>query len=64
LGLRQPDVSKTPRGDFRQLSVERRLRFLVALDQGVQMVVELHHDRKTPPPASLLGYNSSRRTRT
>jgi hypothetical protein len=44
--------------------VERRLRFLVALDQGVQMVVELHHDRKTPPPASLLGYNSSRRTRT
>jgi len=32
-GIRQPDVSKMLRGEFRQFSVERLLRFLVALDQ-------------------------------
>jgi predicted XRE-type DNA-binding protein len=31
-GIRQPDVSKLLRGEFRQFSVERLLRFLVALD--------------------------------
>ena len=30
-GIRQPDVSKMLRGEFRQFSVERLLRFLVAL---------------------------------
>jgi predicted XRE-type DNA-binding protein len=35
-GVRQPDVSKMLRGDFRQFSVERLLRFLVALDQDVK----------------------------
>jgi predicted XRE-type DNA-binding protein len=28
--VRQPDVSKMLRGDFRQFSVERLLRFMVA----------------------------------
>ncbi len=32
-GVRQPDVSKMLRGDFRQFSVERLLRFLVARSQ-------------------------------
>jgi predicted XRE-type DNA-binding protein len=32
-GVKQPDVSKMLRGDFRQFSVERLLRFLVALGQ-------------------------------
>jgi predicted XRE-type DNA-binding protein len=32
LGIRQPDVSKMLRGEFRQFSVERLLRFLVALN--------------------------------
>jgi predicted XRE-type DNA-binding protein len=45
-GVRQPDVSKMLRGDFRQFSVERLLRFLVALNQDVQIVVRPHHDRK------------------
>ena len=45
-GIRQPDVSKMLRGEFRQFSVERLLRFLVALDQDVQIVVKPHHDRK------------------
>ncbi|MFZ0774705.1 MAG: helix-turn-helix transcriptional regulator [Candidatus Sulfotelmatobacter sp.] len=44
-GVRQPDVSKMLRGEFRQFSVERLLRFLVALDQDVQIVVKPHRDR-------------------
>jgi predicted XRE-type DNA-binding protein len=38
-GVRQPDVSKMLRGDFRQFSVERLMRFLVALGQDVEIVV-------------------------
>jgi len=48
-GVRQPDVSKMLRGDFRQFSVERLLRFLVALDQDVQIIIKPHHDRKNAP---------------
>lgn len=44
-GVRQPDVSKMLRGEFRQFSVERLLRFLVALDQDVGIVVKPHRDR-------------------
>jgi predicted XRE-type DNA-binding protein len=44
-GVRQPDVSKMLRGEFRQFSVERILRFLVALDQDVEIVVRPHRDR-------------------
>jgi predicted XRE-type DNA-binding protein len=39
-GIKQPDVSKMLRGDFRQFSVERLMRFLVALDQNVEIVVK------------------------
>ncbi len=39
-GIRQPDVSKMLRGEFRQFSVERLLRFLVALDYDVEIVVK------------------------
>jgi predicted XRE-type DNA-binding protein len=35
-GIRRPDVSKMLRGEFRQFSVERLLRFLVALNQELQ----------------------------
>ncbi len=44
-GVRQPDVSKMLRGDFRQFSVERLLRFLVALDQDVEIIVKPHRSR-------------------
>jgi predicted XRE-type DNA-binding protein len=47
--IRQPDVSKMLRGEFRQFSVERLLRFLVALDQDVEIVVKPHRDRKNAP---------------
>lgn len=40
LGVQQPDVSKMLRGDFRQFSVERLMRFLVALGQDVEIVVK------------------------
>lgn len=48
-GIRQPDVSKMLRGEFRQFSVERLLRFLVALNQDVEIVVKPHRDRSNAP---------------
>src|ERR1700756_4955648 len=45
LGIKQPDVSKMLRGEFRQFSVERLLRFLVALNQDVEIVVKPHRGR-------------------
>src|SRR5664279_1687705 len=48
-GVRQPDVSKMLRGEFRQFSVERLLRFLVALDQDVDIVVKPHRDKNNAP---------------
>ena len=49
LGIRQPDVSKMLRGEFRQFSVERLLRFLVALKQDVEIVVKPHRDKDNAP---------------
>jgi predicted XRE-type DNA-binding protein len=45
-GVKQPDVSKMLRGEFRQFSVERLLRFLVALGQDVAIVVRPHKGRR------------------
>jgi len=48
-GVRQPDVSKMLHGEFRQVSVERLLRFLVALNQDVEIVVKPHRRRNDAP---------------
>ncbi len=48
-GVRQPDVSKMLRGEFRQFSVERLLRFLVALDQDVEIRIRPHRDTNNAP---------------
>jgi predicted XRE-type DNA-binding protein len=48
-GVRQPDISKMLRGEFRQFSVERLLRFLVALNQDVEIIVKPHRDRHNAP---------------
>jgi predicted XRE-type DNA-binding protein len=48
-GVRQPDISKMLRGEFRQFSVERLLRFLVALNQDVEIVVKPHRGRNDGP---------------
>jgi predicted XRE-type DNA-binding protein len=48
-GVRQPDISKMLRGEFRQFSVERLLRFLVKLDQDVEIVVRPRRARHNAP---------------
>ena len=48
-GVRQPDISKMLRGEFRQFSIERLLRFLVALDQDVEIRVRPNRDRDNAP---------------
>lgn len=48
-GIRQPDISKMLHGEFRQFSLERLMRFLVALDQDVEIVVKPHRDRNHAP---------------
>lgn len=45
LGIRQPDVSKMLGGEFRQFSVERLMRFLVALDQDVEIIIKPHRSK-------------------
>ena len=52
-GVKQPDVSNLLRGQFRQFSVERLLRFLVALNHDVEIVVKQHHDTKHAPTLSV-----------
>ena len=47
-GVKQPDVSNMLRGHFRQFSVERLLRFLVALGQDVDIVVKPHIGKRKP----------------
>jgi predicted XRE-type DNA-binding protein len=54
-GVKQPDVSKMLRGDFRQFSVERLLRFLVALGQDVEIVVKPHRGRREPAQLRVSG---------
>jgi predicted XRE-type DNA-binding protein len=49
LGVKQPDISKMLRGDFQQFSVERLLRFLVALGQDVEIVVKPHAGGRKAP---------------
>ena len=49
VGIRQPDVSKMVRGQFRQFSMDRLMRFLVALNQDVEIVVKPHRDRSNAP---------------
>ena len=39
LGLSQPDISRLLRGHFRDFSLERLLRLLMALDRDVEIVI-------------------------
>lgn len=49
LAVKQPDISNMLRGQFRQFSVERLLRFLVALDHDVEIVVKEHKNKRHAP---------------
>ncbi len=53
-GVRQPDVSKMLRGEFRQFSVERLMLFLVALNQDVEITVKPHRSRNQAPALHVL----------
>ena len=48
MAVKQPDLSRLLRGDFRQFSVERLMRFLVALGQDVEIVVRPRLKRGAP----------------
>ncbi len=54
-GVKQPDISKMLRGDFRQFSVERLLRFLVALGQDVEIVVKPHRSTRSAAKLRVTG---------
>ncbi len=54
LGVKQPDISKMLHGDFRQFSVERLMRFLVALGQDVEIVVKPHRSSKSEAELQVL----------
>ena len=49
LGIRQPDVSKMLRGEFRQFSVRHLLRLLMVLNQDVEIVVKPHREGENAP---------------
>jgi predicted XRE-type DNA-binding protein len=40
LGISQPDVSRLLRGHFRDYSLERLLRLLMALDRDIEIVIK------------------------
>ena len=46
LGLSQPDVSRLLRGNFREYSVERLLRLLMALGRDVEIVIRKPRSRR------------------
>ena len=54
LAIGQPDVSKMLAGQFRQFSVERLMRFLVALGHDVKIVVEPARSAKAKARAAQL----------
>jgi predicted XRE-type DNA-binding protein len=45
VGMKQPDLSKVLRGDFRLVSVEKLMRMLTAFDQDVEISVKPHRKR-------------------
>ncbi len=53
LGLSQPDVSRLLRGNFREYSVERLLRLLMALGRDVEIVIR--EPRRQRPGRLLVG---------
>ena len=43
--MKQPDLSKLMRGDFRLASVEKLMRMLTAFDQDVEITIKPHRKR-------------------
>ena len=62
LGLSQPELSCLLRGDFREYSLERLLRFLMALGCDFDIVIR-PSGSDTPPRASPVGRRPGNRQR-
>jgi predicted XRE-type DNA-binding protein len=45
VGMKQPDLSKLLRGQFKLVSVEKLMRMLTAFDQDVEITVRPHRKR-------------------
>lgn len=45
VGMKQPDLSKLLRGQFRLVSVEKLMRMLTAFDQDVEITLKPHRKR-------------------
>ena len=45
VGMKQPDLSKLLRGQFKLVSVEKLMRMLTAFDQDVEITVKPHRKR-------------------
>jgi predicted XRE-type DNA-binding protein len=45
IAMKQPDLSKLLRGDFRLVSVEKLMRMLTAFDQDVEITLKPHRKR-------------------
>lgn len=43
--MKQPDLSKLMRGEFRLASVEKLMRMLTAFDQDVEIIIKPHRKR-------------------
>jgi predicted XRE-type DNA-binding protein len=48
LGVGQPDLSKILRGHFQEISVARLLRFLLALDSDVEIILKRNKSKARP----------------
>ncbi|SEC12519.1 transcriptional regulator, XRE family [Rhizobiales bacterium GAS188] len=48
IGVKQPDISNLVRGQFRVVSVEKLMHYLVALGHDVEIVVKPHRDSEQP----------------
>ena len=44
--MKQPDLSKLLRGQFRLVSVEKLMRMLTAFDQDVEITLKPHRKRR------------------
>ena len=53
LGVKQPDISNLMRGQFRLVSVEKLMHYLVALGHDVEIVVRRHVDAAHPAQLSV-----------
>jgi predicted XRE-type DNA-binding protein len=47
-GIKRPEIAEMLRGDFQHFSVDRLLRFLVALGQDVEIVIKPNPNSRQP----------------